>query len=232
MKIEEEKMIRAFLKEDKVSESLLIGILLALVGGYLDIYSYLARGKVFANTQTGNLVLLGYSMAQRNMHKVIYYLLSISAFITGVWLAKLIEYRFKRRKYLDWLQLVVIIEIGALFLVMFIPEGELNLLANMIVSFVCGLQVQSFRKVRGKAYSTVMFTGNLKNLAEQVSHYYITKQQEALETSVTYFSIITMFVAGGWLGTLTVSSYQEKAVGLINIVLVVVFILLYLEKRK
>ena len=228
MKVKQKEL----LKEDKLSESLMIGMTLALVGGYLDIYSYLARGKVFANTQTGNLVLLGYNIAQGNMSKVLYYLLAIFAFVLGVWLAKVIEYKFKARKYFDWLQLIVILVMVALFLVMFMPEGRWNIIANITVSFVCGLQVQGFRKVRGKSYSTVMFTGNLKNLAEQTSQYFIMKDREALKASITYFSIIATFVVGGWLGTLMVDAYQERAVGIVSIILILVFILLYLEKKN
>ncbi len=33
--------------------------ILAIVGGFLDSYSYLMRGHVFANAQTGNIVLFG-----------------------------------------------------------------------------------------------------------------------------------------------------------------------------
>jgi uncharacterized membrane protein YoaK (UPF0700 family) len=36
-----------------------IACLFAVVGGFLDTYSYLARGHVFANAQTGNVVLFG-----------------------------------------------------------------------------------------------------------------------------------------------------------------------------
>ena len=43
----------------QVSESFELGILLAIVGGYLDAYTYLSRGHIFANAQTGNIVLLG-----------------------------------------------------------------------------------------------------------------------------------------------------------------------------
>ena len=43
----------------QISETLHLGMLLAAVGGFLDAYTYLSRGKVFANAQTGNLVLLG-----------------------------------------------------------------------------------------------------------------------------------------------------------------------------
>lgn len=223
--------MEGMLKKDKMAESLSIAMLLAFVGGYLDIYSYLARGKVFANTQTGNLVLLGYNMAQGNLEKMIYYLLPISFFAFGVWLAKIIEYKVGEGKYFDWLHVLLGIEIGILFIVMFIPEGKFNVVANIMVSFICGLQVQGFRKVNGNAYSTVMFTGNLKNVAERFAHYSLTKEREALENGKVYLGIILMFVIGGWLGALTTGEYAEKAAGLINSVLVIVFVLLYLEKR-
>lgn len=223
--------MEGMLKKDKMAESLSIAMLLALVGGYLDIYSYLARGKVFANTQTGNLVLLGYNMAQGNLEKMIYYLLPISFFAFGVWLAKIIEYKVGERKHFDWLHVLLGIEIGILFIVMFIPEGKFNVVANIMVSFICGLQVQGFRKVNGNAYSTVMFTGNLKNVAERFAHYSLTKEREALENGKVYLGVILMFVIGGWLGALTTGKYAEKAVGLINSVLVIVFVLLYLEKE-
>ena len=146
-----------------MAESFIIAMVLAFVGGYLDIYSYLARGKVFANTQTGNLVLLGYNIAQGNLSKVIYYLLAIFAFVSGVCLAKIVEYKFKEGKYFYWLHMILAIEMIALFLVMFIPEGRFNVVANILVSFVCALQVQGFRKVNGNSYSTIMFTGNKRS---------------------------------------------------------------------
>ena len=38
-----------------------LGMVLAASAGYMDAYSYLARDKVFANAQTGNIMLLGIS---------------------------------------------------------------------------------------------------------------------------------------------------------------------------
>lgn len=43
----------------QMSESFRLGAVLALTGGFLDAYTYLIRGGVFANAQTGNIVLLG-----------------------------------------------------------------------------------------------------------------------------------------------------------------------------
>ena len=51
----------------QASESLRLGLLLAVVGGFLEAYTFLSRGGVFANCETGNLVLLGLYLAQGQM---------------------------------------------------------------------------------------------------------------------------------------------------------------------
>lgn len=68
--------IKNFLKAT-IHESLLTGILLAIVGGFLDIYTYLLKGNVFANAQTGNMVLMGLKIAEQNYLGALYYLLPI-----------------------------------------------------------------------------------------------------------------------------------------------------------
>ena len=49
-----------------VAESLQLGIILALSGGFMDAYSYVCRGQVFANAQTGNILLLGVNLSEGN----------------------------------------------------------------------------------------------------------------------------------------------------------------------
>lgn len=56
----------------QMSETLLVGSLLAMVGGFLDVYTYLTRGGVFANAQTGNIVLLGITLFRRKYQKGTY----------------------------------------------------------------------------------------------------------------------------------------------------------------
>ena len=45
-------------KETIGSRTFPVAVMLTLAGGYLDAYTYSARGKVFANAQTGNIVKL------------------------------------------------------------------------------------------------------------------------------------------------------------------------------
>ena len=74
-----------------MSETFLMGTLLALTGGFLDAYTYISRGGVFANAQTGNIVLLGLNMASGQWSRVLYYLVPIIAFVLGIFLAESIR---------------------------------------------------------------------------------------------------------------------------------------------
>ena len=68
----------------QMSESLLLGALLAVAGGFFDAYTYICRGGVFANAQTGNIVLLGLGLAEREWQHAMTYLLPVLAFALGV----------------------------------------------------------------------------------------------------------------------------------------------------
>ncbi len=52
-----------------IHETLPIGILLTAVGGFLEAYTYLLRGGVFCNAQTGNIVLLALALAKKILRK-------------------------------------------------------------------------------------------------------------------------------------------------------------------
>ena len=76
--------------QKQMSESLSVGLLLALTGGLLDAYSYLNRGEVFATAETGNIVLLGIHLAQQQWGQALRYVFPILAFAAGVLVAELV----------------------------------------------------------------------------------------------------------------------------------------------
>lgn len=47
----------------QMSESIRIGAILAVSGGFMDAYSYIQRDQVFANAQTGNILLFGVKLS-------------------------------------------------------------------------------------------------------------------------------------------------------------------------
>ena len=77
-----------------MSESIILGVILALSGGCMDAYSYLCRGRVFANAQTGNMLLLGINLFEQNRAKALAYALPVLAFTIGIVFAEVIRYSF------------------------------------------------------------------------------------------------------------------------------------------
>ena len=68
----------------QMSESFLTAAFLSLSGGLQDAYTYIYRGHVFANAQTGNIVLLSQSIAERNWTQTLEYLIPLSFFAFGI----------------------------------------------------------------------------------------------------------------------------------------------------
>ena len=141
-----------------MSESIRLGIILALSGGFMDAYSYMCRGKVFANAQTGNILLFGIYMSERQWDMAIRYLIPVIAFVTGIGVADLVRMKIKEKSIFHWRQLSVLSEAVVLFVVCFIPQ-KFNLPANSLTSLACGIQVESFRKIHGNGIATTMCIG-------------------------------------------------------------------------
>ena len=136
-----------------------------------DVYKrqYISRGGVFANAQTGNIVLLGIHIAQQNFEKITTYTLPILAFMVGVMITEIVKLNFRYSTKIHWRQIVIALEILVLLAVSFVPEGICNDLVNTAVSFVCSMQVESFRAFGGgKKYATTMCTGNLRTATENL----------------------------------------------------------------
>ena len=75
----------------QMSESIELGIVLALAGGFMDAYSYMCRDGVFANAQTGNMLLLGINLSERNWGMALHYLFPVLAFAIGIALADVVR---------------------------------------------------------------------------------------------------------------------------------------------
>ena len=185
----------------QMSDAFRTTVFLTLSGGFQDAYTYMGRGKVFANAQTGNIVLMATNFCEGDFAKALRYLLPLLAFAAGVYFAEGIRNRYHLMERFHWRQLILLIEIALLFVVGFIPNN-LDWLANMLVSFVCAMQVQSFRKVHGNAYASTMCIGNMRSGTEALCAYFHTREPEALRNALTYFGVIGLFAAGAGLGAL------------------------------
>ena len=215
----------------QMSESFLTAVFLSLSGGLQDAYTYLFRGKVFANAQTGNIVLLSANLMDGNWGRAVHYLVPRCAFALGVLTAEKMRERFRDMQRLHWRQLVVLGEVLLLFLVGFLPQ-EQNLLANAIVSFACAMQVQAFRKVNGYAFASTMCIGNLRSGMESLCAYGKTKDKKILRKSGYYFGIIFLFAVGAALGGHMIGYIGAKTIWISCTILLISFLCMFIKEEK
>lgn len=212
----------------QMSEAFITALFLSVSGGLQDVYTYLYRGKVFANAQTGNIVLLSVRLFEGDWAAAGHYLIPLLAFSLGILVAELVRWHFRGRM-LHWRQLVVLGEIALLFLVGFLPS-RLDLLANALVSFACAMQVQAFRKVDGYAFASTMCIGNLRSGVDSLCAWGRTKNPEARRKAGRYFGVILLFAVGAGLGSLSLGWWGARAIWFSCVLLAVSFLLMFIRE--
>ncbi len=212
----------------QMSEAFFTAVFLSASGGLQDAYTYIQRGSVFANAQTGNIVLLSQTIFSGNWSRIFHYAIPLLAFALGVAAAEQIRFRCQSSPAIHWRQLVLLAEIGLLFSVGFLPS-TLNLLANALVSFSCAMQVQAFRKVNGYSFASTMCIGNLRSGVESLMASYRTGDRMLLRKAGQYFSIILLFALGAGLGGCFIPLFGRKTIWLSCILLLISFCLMFIR---
>ena len=218
-------------KQKQTSETFILGALLALSGGFQDAYTYNVRDKVFSNAQTGNVVLMSQHFMTGDFAVALQYLFPILAFAGGVFVADRLHQHFQNSRRFHWRQIVVLWEILILLMVGFIPTTY-NMIATMLVSFSCSMQVQAFRKVNGYAFASTMCIGNLRSGMESLCAYGKTKDKKILRKSGNYFGIIFLFAVGAALGGHMIGYIGARTIWISCIILLISFLCMFIKEEK
>ena len=136
--------------------------LLAMSGGYMDAYSYLYCEGVFAYAQTGNILLFCINMVSGEFLQSISYIWPILAFMGGTATAFLLERMHKGWKPFLHKWRTLILEIVILAAVAFVADYN-HLIATAMISFVCGMQLETFGSFLSIRIATTMCIGNLRS---------------------------------------------------------------------
>ena len=184
------------------SQRMRIAYLLTAVGGYLDAYTYVERGGVFANAQTGNIVKMGIALATHSGEKCPFYLIPMGAFVAGLIVSLTIKGILDRRGIRLVRRSVLAVEAIGLIVVGFIPlVPAWDIVANSIVSFVAAMQYETFTTFRGDAIVTTMSTGNLKKMVDAFYAGITKRDTKELARAGRFLSIVLTFSFGAYVGT-------------------------------
>ena len=176
-----------FIRKKDSTQTFRLAMLLCIVGGFLDAYTFTTRGKVLANAQTGNLVYLALNLAERDYQKVFSYFVPIFVFALGILFSEYLKHVFTKYENFRWQHTAIIIQLIVMFFISFIPPNHLNMLVNVIISFIAALQYQGFKKIHGVNGATTMCTGNLRSSMEFLSQFIMTRDKKSFYNFSLYF---------------------------------------------
>lgn len=208
------------------SDGLAVGVLLTLAGGFLESYSFITRNEVLANCQSGNLVLTAMFAVQGKWALALRWFAPVVAFVIGVLLTEFVRDRMKAHGRVHWRQAALLVEIALIFATGFMPEGDLNVTATVLIALACAIQADAFKKLHGSPYATIMCTANLRSGLIHLYDWRGHGNDDAAIKARDYFLIILCFMAGAILGTWSVWLLGVRAAWVCCVLMLGAFIIM------
>ncbi|MGF6870879.1 YoaK family protein [Paraburkholderia sp. MM5477-R1] len=186
-----------------------VAILLTLSGGFLDAFTFIAHQKVFANTMTGNVVLLAVNLAGGDFHQASRHLSPLVGFVFGILAAHLLQLTATNRLPHPVI-IALVLETAYLGLASSHMVGLFWLIPG--ISFVATLQSIIFTHAGKQPYSSVMTTTNLRRTIQLFFESTILHWNAAGVRDAGALGAISLsFALGALLGALTTRALGDAA---------------------
>ncbi len=202
---------------------------LTAVAGFWGAYTYLLRGNIFCNAQTGNVVLMGLALGSAKWHIALYYLVPLSAYILGAFVSEFVPNPIKHHFCIRWDTVLIFIEMTVVLGLGLIPESAPVQISQILINFIASMQYNTFRQAEGIPVATTFATNHIRQigvgLAKEIQHRH-TKNKTHRKKLVKHFGMLSFFTLGAVTGTVLCHLYLGKAIWATMIPLGVIFITL------
>jgi uncharacterized membrane protein YoaK (UPF0700 family) len=209
-------------------ETVLVALLLAFAGGYIDAYTWIVHG-VMANAQTANLVLLWVYGMMGDWDRALHFVPPILAFAVGVliaaWLRRLAGDRASA--------ISTLVEILLLVLIGILHNRLPDLAGTLGISVVAAMQAAVFTTVEGALYSSVMITGNMRQAIEGMFAVVAGGgPPDAPRRAGIFAAVCVAFGFGAAVGAFTTKTIPDLTLGIPVVALLVVLLRCELEPNE
>jgi uncharacterized membrane protein YoaK (UPF0700 family) len=209
-----------------------VAALLTFSGGFLDVFTYVGHGHVFANTMTGNIVFLGMFSATGQWPQALRHIPPIIAFLIGIFIAFRMHLPTVKKYFpkpaLTCLAVEIIVLIAASFLSPKFPDTVLV----MAISLVAAMQNSSFTRLQSWDYNSVMTTGNLRRFAEAFYKGIMPKIDRASLREAWIFAFICLcFLTGALVAALTTTTLHDNGLFIPVGMLITAFIICWKRQK-
>jgi uncharacterized membrane protein YoaK (UPF0700 family) len=214
------------------SRTLWFALLLTLANGFLDAHTYLARGGVFANVQTANVIFSAIDVSERKWAAGLAHVWPLLAFIAGMLLASHIKSGRIERIVPHSLRWTMGVQAVALAIIGFVPAAVAHSYVTVPISFLAAVQIGLFRNVGDLAYLPVATTGNMMRFMESAYEGFVEKRSESRRAVLVYGTLILAFGAGALIGAIASDAWGVRAIWLPAGFLAITLCLFIVEERK
>jgi uncharacterized membrane protein YoaK (UPF0700 family) len=187
-------------------------LLLTLANGFIDAYTYLSRGGVFANVQTANVIFFAIDTAEGKPSAALAHVWSLLAFVVGMLLASHIRTGRAERFVARPLLWTMGLQSSALVVIGFVPASVPHAYVTVPISFLAAMQIGLFRKIGDLAYMPVATTGNLMRFMESAYDGFVDKQPDSRRASGVYGALIGAFATGALTGAIATDAWGVHAI--------------------
>ena len=216
----------------RTAGTLRLAVLLAAAGGFLDGFTYVAHGGVFANAQTGNVVLLGVFAARGQWPAALHHVWPLLAFTAGVFTAETVVHP-RVRTVLRWpLRAALVAEIAVLAVVGVLPDSFNDTAIVLLVAYVAAVQNSMFGKLRTWSVNTTMTTGNLRTAARALYRAVVLREDGAAEQAGAFGSVCLSFLLGAAIGALVAAHWGNRTAWLAAGLLLVCLLMFVIDERR
>lgn len=201
--------------------------LLIAVAGFYGAYTYVLRGNIFCNAQTGNIVLMGIAFGSGKLSEAIYYLIPISAYLMGTFLSEILPNPIKHSFSIRWDTILILIEMIVVILLGFIPESAPVQISQVAINFIASMQYNTFRQAEGMPMATTFATNHIRQigigLAKEVHHFHDQNKTHRKKLFL-HSTMLVYFVGGAIIGALCCNHFLGRAIWFTLIPLTYIFI--------
>ncbi|OSB12403.1 DUF1275 family protein [Paraclostridium bifermentans] len=195
-------------------------MIITIVGGYMNGYTYITRHNILSNMHTANMSKLGINIALGQWQDALSYFIPIVACILGATFSELIRTLLIRHKFRgDWRKLALVLEAIALFFIGLLPTSFPDIIVTNLVSFFMGYQLCLFRDCIGIAFNTTICTGNIRNVGQLLYNASDEKSKDSIRKLIIFTCLTFSFALGAIPGTLISIAISTKAVWVCSFIL-------------
>jgi uncharacterized membrane protein YoaK (UPF0700 family) len=213
------------------TRSLWFALLLTLANGFLDAHTYIARGGVFANVQTANVIFGAIDTSNRECAAALAHLWPLLAFVAGVTLASHIKAGRVERAVPRPLVWIMAIQAVVLAIIGFVPASVPHSYVTVPISFLAAVQIGLFRSIGDLAYLPVATTGNLMRFVEAGYDGFVGKKAGSSKAFGVYGALILAFASGALAGAFASQAWGVHAIWLPAGFLAVTLCLFIIDER-